>query len=72
MRAEAGTGGRDAWGLAGKVAEESPGARGKGLLHQGRELSNGFVGHGEPVKAVEQGQPWACESARSRGLFNGG
>lgn len=55
-----------------KWLEESPGARGKGLLHQGWELSTGFVGHGEPVKAVEQGQPWACESARSRGLFNGG
>lgn len=29
------------------------------------------MGHGEPAKAVEQGQPWVCKSAHSRGLFNG-
>lgn len=57
MKAEADTGGRgDARGLAGKAAGRITSPR-EGLLHQGRRLSIGFVGHGEPVKAVEQGQP---------------
>lgn len=38
---------------------------GKGLVCQAMELGNGFVGHGEPGKAVEQGSP-GPESTHTR------
>lgn len=47
-------------GLAADVAGRTTWGLREGPYTPGREVGTGSVGHGEPVKAVEQGQPWAC------------